>query len=173
VNSPTILASLEAYLNPLIRAEGGTLEVCGTLEDTLGRLAQSPKRWRVILQYQREEALGSTRTAVELRFLAIIQQAIGMGIDAGADLHRDRAGEPSLLARMELVRGLIRGCRWAHNEIDGGGPQLRGTQWLSDPRFPTRQLSVEFSLIIGLDAIQPVVLAIGQEEPDEAPTEEP
>ena len=161
MNAPTILASLEAYLKPLIAEEGGTLEICGTVEDTLARLAQSPGRWRVLLQWQREEALGSTRTAVEMRFLVIIQQARGMGIDAGADMHKDRAGDPSLRARMELVRGLVRGVRWAHPEIDGAGPQLRSTQWLSDPRFPTRQVSAEFGLIMGLDAISPAAIPIG------------
>jgi hypothetical protein len=161
MNAPTLLASLEDYLRPLITAEGGTMEVCGTVEDTLAQLAQGPRRWRVLLQWQREEALGSTRTAVELRFLAIIQQAVGMNIDAGADMHRERAGEPPLLARMGWVRDAIRAARWDHPEIDGKGPQLRSTQWLTDPRLPTRQISCEFSLVIGLDAITPGVIPIG------------
>jgi len=160
MNASTIFASLEAHLRPLIAAQGGTLEICGTVEDTLARLAQAPGKWRVILQWQREEALGSTRTAVELRFLAIVQQAKGMGIDAGADMHKERAGDPALLTRMELVRNLIRAVRWQHPEIDGTGPQLRSTTWLTDPRFPTRQVNIEFSLQIGLDSITPAAIPL-------------
>jgi hypothetical protein len=160
MNAPRILTSLDAHLRPLIAAQGGTLEICGTIEDTLARLAQAPGKWRVILQWQREEALGSTRTAVELRFLAIVQQAKGMSIDAGADMHKERAGDPALLARVNLIRDLIRAVRWQHPEIDGTGPQLRATTWLTDPRLPTRQVSIEFSLQMGLDSITPAAIAL-------------
>lgn len=160
MNAPRILTSLDAHLRPLIEAQGGTLEICGTVEDTLARLAQAPGKWRVILQWQREEALGSTRTAVELRFLAIVQQGRGLSIDAGADVHKNRATDPALLARMNHVRSLIRAVRWQHPEIDGVGPQLRSTQWLTDPGLPTRQITIEFSLQMGLDSITPAAIPI-------------
>lgn len=149
MTAATILNSLAAYLQPVIEAEKGIFEASGTVEDTLAKLQQAPGRWRVILQWQREDDLGQNKAVTNMTILVVIQQSRGLAIAKGADVAGSRAGDPSILDRAEFIRDLVRGARFVHPQIDANGFLGKGSYWLVDPRFPTRQKAMEFTLTYG------------------------
>jgi len=146
------MRSIGNYLKPLVEAEGGIFALSGTVEDTLTMLSQSPGRWRCLCQWQREQAQGSTRTAVQATFLFIVQQAKGLHVNPGQDVQDKRGADPALLDRAEFVQQAMRACRFNHPQIDAAGFMLGSRYWLSDPRFPTRQIAMEFTLLFGCDS---------------------
>ena len=146
------MRTIGAYLQPLVEAEGGIFALSGTVEDTLAMLSQAPGRWRCLCQWQREQAQGSTKTAVQATFLFIVQQAKGLHVNPGFDVQNKRADDPALLDRANFVMQAMRACRISHSQIDPAGFMLGSRYWLADPRFPTRQIAMEFTLLYGLDA---------------------
>ena len=148
MTAATILNSLAAYLQPIIEAEKGVFEPSGTVEDTLAKLQQAPGRWRCILQWQREDDLGVSKAVTSMTILVIVQQARGLAIAKGKDVSTNRAGDPSILDRAEFVRDLVRGARFVHDQLDKGFLG-KASYWLVDPKFPTRQLAMEFTISYG------------------------
>lgn len=149
MDATTILNAAGDYLKTKVEAAGGVFELSGTVDDTLAKLAQSPGRWRVLLQWQREDDQGSTRTATIMKLLLIVQQAKGLNVRAGADVSVARGSDPSLLERVEQTRQWMRGLRLQHAQIGGRGFEGGASYWLSDPAFPTRQIAMEFSIMYG------------------------
>ncbi|NBW10990.1 MAG: hypothetical protein EBR82_23465 [Caulobacteraceae bacterium] len=141
-------------------AAGGTLDLSETPSDTLSQLKAGPSRWRVILQWLRETALGETRSVSDLSFLVIVQQARGLSVQPGADVQTTRAGDAALLAQFHRVVSWVRALRLSHPQIDERGPQYQSAYWLYEPDCPTRQIAAEFSIGYGLGPIEIVEILV-------------
>lgn len=151
MTAATILNSLAAHLDPKIRAEGGTFEPSGNVQDTLAKLANAPMRWRCILQWNGEDDLGQAKNVTRMGILVVVQQARGLSADPGKDVSQARAGDPSLLDRVEFVADLVRGAHFVHDQISKRFLG-KGRKWLTDPAFPTRQIGLEFTIEFGRGA---------------------
>lgn len=176
MTSDVILTAVESHLRPLVVAQSGVLDLSETPQDTLSRLKAGPARWRCILQWLREDAVGEMRGAVDLRILVVVQQSKGLDVKPGRDVQTTRAGDSALLARWHQVCSWVRGLRLQHPQIDCRGWHLGSAYWLFDPDFPTRQIAGEFSLVYGLGPIDLAEVVVperwGTEEGDAMVTEE-
>ena len=71
-----------------------------------------------------------------------------------------RGADESLLARVEQVRGWVRGLRLQHSQIDGKGFAGGRSYWLSDPSFPTRQIAMEFAMFFGRGPTETTIVTL-------------
>ncbi len=159
MTSDRLFNALAAYLEPKVKAARGVFAPAETVAETLAMLAQGPGQWRCILQWQREEPTGN-RGEMEMRFLVIVQQAKGLGVMPGADMMTDRAGDDPLLKRANKVWRWMRAITFDNADIDRTPVAQGKTQWLTDPNFPTRQISAEFGIRYGLEPVELVHLTV-------------
>lgn len=152
MTSARLLLALEGYLKPIIEANNGVFELSGTPESTLAMLRTGPQKWRCILQWLREDQIG-TSSAMVMRFLVIVQQAKSLAAQAGADISRDRSGDPAILSRLTDVCDALRACKLQSNQIDPRDINPHSKYWLTDESFPSRQMAAEFSIAFGADAL--------------------
>jgi hypothetical protein len=148
MTSDRIFNALAAYLKPKVEAEGGTFSPSETVAETLAFLGQSPGRWRCILQWQREDDTPN-RNELQMKFLVIVQQGKGLPAQAGADVAKARAGDKSLLQRFNETAAWVRAACFTNQDIRREPIKQHNAQWVTDPAFPTRQISGEFSVFYG------------------------
>lgn len=153
MTSARILLALKSYLEPLTTANGGVFELSGTPQGTLELLKAAPVKWRCILQWQREDQVGSS-SAMIMRYLIVVQQAKGLSVDRGADVQTGRAGDPAILSRLTQVCDWLRAAKLEHHQIDSSDMNPRSKYWLIDDSFPSRQAAAEFSLAYGCDPVE-------------------
>lgn len=153
MTSERIFACLCRYLEPKVQAANGIFAQSETVEETLGMLTSSPGRWRCILQWQREEPVPNARGVHELSLLVIIQQAKGLPAQSGLGAVLAQPGHKALLERANEVFRWMRAVVFDNHDIDKVPLRQGKTQWMSDPAFPTRQISAVFSLNYGLETV--------------------
>ena len=154
-----ILIALGGYLKPLAEADGGTLELSGTPQNTLELLRTGPARWRVILQWQRMDQV-SKASALSMRFLVIVQQSKGLGVQPGRDVQTDRAGDPALLTRLHQVIDWVRAVKFQSSAIDSADMNPQAAYFLRDPESPTNQAAAEFVVPFGMNKLEDVVVPV-------------
>lgn len=153
MTSDRIFNALAAHLASQAQAARGIFARSETVAETMGMLAAAPLSWRCILQWQREDDMSHARGVMRVRFLVIVQQAKGLGIDKGADVTVSTDGRDALLKRFHQVAGWVRGIRFTNEDCDQQPMALLSAYWLADPTFPTRQIAGEFATSYGLDPV--------------------
>lgn len=161
IDTVTIMTSLEAALKQLVEDEGGTLSVCGTVQDTLEVLTVEPRGWRLVLQLNGDEAItGGYGSAALVELLAIVQARKGLALPRGVSQHGGNT-QLGFLHRLDWVRQRLSGVRFFH-DAPGQPPvtvaslpfrpslTYRGWQWLEIDGYPTLQASLRFSFPFGL-----------------------
>ncbi len=133
-----ILQAIEDYLEPLVTAQKGILQVAETQDDALTALAaSSPTKWRVILTpdgVSSPEQLNNSGSAVGT--LAVYVQAPkGLENRPGKGLHRQgTGGGASFMDRLHWIIRKLRAVRFDNDEIDPiGNLQFREWQWAQAP----------------------------------------
>ena len=159
MTSDRLFNALAAYLEPKVKKERGVFAPAETVAETLAMLAQGPGQWRCILQWQREDPTGN-RGEMEMKFLVIIQQSKGLGVMPGADMMIKRANDDALLTRANQVWRWVRMITFDNPDIDKTPIAQGKTQWLTDPSFPTRQISAEFGIRYVLEPVELVHLTV-------------
>ena len=150
MTSDLIFNAVAAYLKSQVEAHQGIFAPSETVAETLAMLAQSPGRWRCILQWQREDDTSTAvRNELRLKLLLIVQQSKGLSIDKGADVTVLRAGDPALLTRFNQAAAWMLAITFTDRDIERSALKQGNAQWLNDPQFPTKQISGEFSICYG------------------------
>jgi hypothetical protein len=133
-----ILQALEDYLEPLVTAQKGVLQVAETAEDALTILAAaSPTKWRAILTADGVRAAeasnlgGGTLGSIAL----YVQSPKGLETRPGKGLHRQSTGGgPAFLDRLHWVIRKLRAVRFDNDEIDEvENLNFRGWDWVRMP----------------------------------------
>lgn len=175
-----IINAVAAFLRRKVEAEGGVFELSATVQNTLSLLAGGAGRWRVIVQFQRDDPGGANnRGERKLTMLIIVQQAgqnlaVNPGdaitvsrppslaattVDNNGPLTTDSAtaslNNAPLMQRCTQVAKWARSIRFTNKDMRQDWPQMMGgaAYWLSDPSFPQRQIAHEFSVLYGQDGV--------------------
>ncbi|WP_395737458.1 hypothetical protein [Prosthecobacter sp.] len=173
-----IINAMSAYLRPKVEAAGGVFALSETVANTLSLLSGSPGRWRLILQFQREDGTAN-RGERKLTLLIIVQQGgQNLGVKQGDAITVARPASLSAttadndgpltvdsgtasLNNAPLMQRCSQTCKWVRSikflnrDIRQDWPQMQegAAYWLNDPSFPTRQIAHEFSVLYSQDAI--------------------
>lgn len=145
----TVANALRAYVEP----EGGTVEIFGTQQDALSKLASGPERWRCLVGWDGGNPQGEFGSVDLMRLQIIIQAPRGL---PDHDAREDR--DLLVIDRVDFVMRTVRGFRFfgdealtePHDRIDPcHGVTPKGpVQWLGDPGSlnPTRDAVLNFEI---------------------------
>jgi len=153
----TILAALEDYLTPLVRAQGGLVEVAETEEDALMQLgSNAPDRFRVILSTAGEKAPEDSGRGGHIRneVTAFVQAPRGFEPMPGQGLHRHLPSKcPTFLERLNFVIKNLRAVELDSDSIDGQESlNYRGWEWVKYQDLPAwRAARATFEVLYVLD----------------------
>lgn len=159
MDSADFLAALEDGLRPKVVAAGGKLDVAADPDQVIEMLGNSPKGWRVILNFGGDEAVDPDGSPGIVRWTlnATVQASKGLAVNINEHTHRKPvSGRDPLLTLAEQVSRWIRGFSGDHADLHESGFRYLNKNWLVIDGIPTRQLLLTHRCILKLDEVEDV-----------------